>query len=183
MLDRRVLSLCAALLLLIQFSVFGVGADSHCDFADETVLIGGVVPLSSPGSVAGGIGMDWGFQQAEADINADCGIEIEGVNHRLRVITADSEGISEYGQLAVERLILQDGVHGIVGFYHSAVGLATMGMAQRYQIPTIYAHPRNDYISASGHIEYEGEPPRRSARHRLRLPHFAAEFHRRQDRV
>ena len=151
------------LTVLISLLPAGIRADSHCDFADETVLIGGVVPLSSPGSVAGGIGMDWGFQQAEADINADCGIEIEGVNHRLRVITADSEGISEYGQLAVERLILQDGVHGIVGFYHSAVGLATMGMVQRYQIPTIYAHPRNDYISASGHIEYEGEPPRRSA--------------------
>ena len=39
-------------------------ADSHCHFADETVLIGGVVPLSAPGSVAGGIGMKWGFEQA-----------------------------------------------------------------------------------------------------------------------
>ena len=137
-------------------------ADQHCNFADHPVLVGGVVPLSAPGSVAGGIGMDWGFQQAAADINADCGIHIDGVNHRLRVITVDSEGVSEYGQLAVERLILQDKVHGIVGFYHSAVGLATMGMVQRYQIPTIYAHPRNDYISASGYIEFEGEPPRSS---------------------
>ena len=162
MLARRAPLLCVVILVAIQFSINEISADSHCDFADETVLIGGVVPLSSPGSVAGGIGMDWGFKQAEADINADCGIEIEGVNHRLRVITADSEGISEYGQLAVERLILQDGVHGIVGFYHSAVGLATMGMVQRYQIPTIYAHPRNDYISASGYIEFEEKPPRSS---------------------
>ncbi len=135
-------------------------ADQHCDFADQPVLIGGVVPLSSPGSVAGGIGMDWGFQQAVADINADCGIQIDGVDHRVRVITVDSEGISEYGQAVVERLILQDKVTGIVGVYHSAVGLATMGMVQKYQVPTIYAHPRNDYISASGYLEYEGEPPR-----------------------
>ena len=135
-------------------------ADQHCDFADQPVLIGGVVPLSSPGSVAGGIGMDWGFQQAVADINADCGIQIDGVDHRVRVITVDSEGISEYGQAVVERLILQDKVTGIVGVYHSAVGLATMDMVQKYQVPTIYAHPRNDYISASGYLEYEGEPPR-----------------------
>ena len=148
------------LLLLLPISV--LRAEGHCAFAEETILIGGVVPLSSPGSVAGGIGMDWGFQQAVADINAECGIAIDGLNHRLRVITADSEGVSEYGQLAVERLILQDGVHGIVGFYHSAVGLATMGLVEKYKMPTIYAHPRNDFISASGYIAYEGEPPRNS---------------------
>ena len=151
--------LCLALLawLLLPMSVF---AEGHCDFADETIAIGGVVPLSAPGAVAGGIGMDWGFQQAVADINADCGIAIAGVNHQIRVVTVDSEGVSEYGQLVVERLILQDEVSGIVGFYHSAVGLATMGMVQEYRIPTIYAHPRNDMISAAGYIEYEGKPPR-----------------------
>ena len=66
--------------LLLLIAPLG-NADSHCDFAEETVLIGGVVPLSAPGSVAGGIGMKWGFEQAVADINADCGIEIAGANH------------------------------------------------------------------------------------------------------
>ena len=148
------------LCLLLPFGA--LKADDNCDFADDTILIGGVVPLSAPGSVAGGIGMDWGFQQAVADINAACGIAIDGQNHRLRVITVDSEGVSEYGQLAFERLILQDEVHAIVGIYHSAVGLATMDMAQRFKIPTIYAHPRNDMISAAGYVEFEGEPPRSS---------------------
>ncbi len=148
--------------LLVLFQTVTLEAEGHCEFADETILIGAVVPLSSPGSVAGGIGMDWGFQQAVADINAGCGLEIEGANHRVRVITVDSEGISEFGQAAVERLVFQDEVSGIVGVYHSAVALATMGLAQRYQIPTIYAHPRNDFISASGYIEYEGAPPRSS---------------------
>ncbi len=148
--------------LLVLFQTVTLQAEGHCEFADETILIGGVVPLSSPGSVAGGIGMDWGFQQAVADINAGCGLEIDGANHRVRVITVDSEGISEFGQAAVERLVFQDEVSGIVGVYHSAVALATMGMVQRYQIPTIYAHPRNDFISASGYIEYEGMPPRGS---------------------
>lgn len=153
--------LCLIALLALSTAVT-LKADSHCDFDDEAILIGGVVPLSSPGSVAGGIGMDWGFQQAVADINAGCGLEIDGANHRVRVITVDSEGISEFGQAAVERLVFQEGVSGIVGVYHSAVALATMGLAQRYQIPTIYAHPRNDSISASGYIEYEGAPPRSS---------------------
>ena len=156
-----ILKLCLAVMLLLSQAV-SLQAEGDCQFADETILIGGIVPLSSPGSVAGGIGMDWGFQQAVADINAGCGLEIDGTNHRVRLITVDSEGISEFGQAAVERLVFQDGVHGIVGVYHSAVALATMGMVQRYQIPTIYAHPRNDFISASGYIEYEGVPPRSS---------------------
>lgn len=138
-------------------------ADSHCEFAEETIRLGGVVPLSSPGSVAGGIGMQWGFEQAVADINAACGIEIAGARHRVDIITADSEGVSEYGQLAVERLILQDGVRGIVGFYHSAVALATMGKVQTFRMPTIYAHPRNDLISAAGHDGFEQDPPRSAA--------------------
>ena len=146
--------------LVLLLSIIA-NADQHCDFGDETIRIGGVVPLSAPGSVTGGIGMDWGFQQAAADINADCGIKIGDALHRVKVITVDSEGVSEFGQLVVERLILQDEVHGIVGFYHSAVGLATMGMVQRYKMPTIYAHPRNDSISAAGYIEYEGAPPRK----------------------
>jgi len=160
MMRKRLRARAAAIMLLIAPLLSAAAyADSHCSFADETIRIGGVVPLSSPGSVAGGIGMDWGFQQAAADINADCGVKIADANHRVEVITADSEGVSEYGQLVVERLILQDEVHGIVGFYHSAVGLATMGMVQRYKMPTIYAHPRNDQISAAGYIGYECDPP------------------------
>ena len=61
-----------SLILLLSITA---SADSHCDFADETILLGGVVPLSAPGSVAGGIGMKWGFEQAVADINSrlrDC---------------------------------------------------------------------------------------------------------------
>ncbi len=157
-----------AKLLLITIAALtltlpGLRADSDCDFAEASVRIGGIVPLSAPGSVAGGIGMDWGFQQAAADINAGCGIRLDGQNHRVQVITVDSEGVSEYGQLAVERLILQEEVAGIVGVYHSAVGLATMGIVQANRIPTIYAHPRNDYISASGYIAFEGAPPRISS--------------------
>ena len=146
-----------SLILLLSITA---SADSHCDFADETILLGGVVPLSAPGSVAGGIGMKWGFEQAVADINSDCGIEIDGKNHRIDLVTGDSEGVSEYGQLVVERLVLQDGARGIVGFYHSAVGLATMGVVEKFRIPTIYVHPRNDFISAAGYDGFEGDPPR-----------------------
>ena len=135
-------------------------ADGHCDFAEETITLGGLAPLSPPGSTAAGIVIDWAFGQAADDINAECGVEIDGVNHRIEVITGDSEGTSERGQAVTERLILENGVHGVVGMYHSAVGLATMGVLQEHRIPTIIAGPWNDNITASGIQEFEGAPPR-----------------------
>ena len=150
------------LILTLTLTLFAAlaRAEQDCDFAEESIRIGGIIPLSAPGATLGGIVMDWGFQQAAADINADCGVAIGGVNYRVDVITADSEGISERGQAAAERLILEDQVHAMIGVYHSAVGLATMNVMQQYRIPTIFSNPRNDNISASGIIEYDGKPPR-----------------------
>ena len=151
-----------ALVALLLVGALGatVSADGHCDFADETIRIGGIVPLSAPGATLGGLVMQWGFEQAVNDINADCGLEIDGLHHRIQVVVADSEGISERGQAVAERLILEDEIHAMIGVYHSAVGLATMGVMQQYQIPTIFSNPRNDNISASGIREYDGNPPR-----------------------
>ena len=104
--------------------------------------------------------MDWAFNQAAADINADCGIQIDGVNYMLEVITGDSEGSPERGQAVAERLILEDEVDGMVGVYHSAVGLATMSIMQENHIPTVFSEPWNDNVSANGIREYEGRPPR-----------------------
>ena len=146
--------------LVALMSVSVIHADGHCEFADETIILGGLAPLSPPGSTAAGVVIDWAFGQAAADINAECGVEIDGVNHRLEVKTGDSEGTSERGQAVVERLILEDGVHGVVGMYHSAVGLATMGILQEHRIPTIVAGPWNDNITANGIQEFEGTPPR-----------------------
>ena len=147
-----------SLLLLLGSSV--AIADSHCDFADETIKFGGIAPLSPPGATGAGVIIDWAYQQAAADINADCGIDIAGVNHRLDVITGDSEGISERGQALAERWIFEDGVHGVVGGYHSAVALAMMKITQESRIPTLFAGPWNDNITANGIIEFEGRPPR-----------------------
>ena len=157
--SRRYASIFAVLLLLL-LPISGLQADGHCDFAEETIKFGGIAPLSPPGATGAGVIIDWSFQQAVADINADCGVDIAGVNHRVQVITGDSEGISERGQALAERWIFEDGVHGVVGGYHSAVALATMKVTQENRIPTLFAGPWNDNITANGIIEYEGRAPR-----------------------
>jgi branched-chain amino acid transport system substrate-binding protein len=150
----------ATMVLLLVANGIIMQADSHCEFADETIKFGGIAPLSPPGATGAGVIIDWAYQQAAADINAECGIDINGVNHRLEVITGDSEGISERAQAVAERWIFDDGVHGVVGGYHSAVALAVMSVTQQNRIPTVFAGPWNDNITANGIIEYEGRPPR-----------------------
>jgi len=147
-----------AMVAVVPFSM--VQAQDDCEFADEVIKFGGIAPMSAPGAVAGGVAMDWAFQQAAADINAECGIQIDGVNYQLEVVLGDSEGSPERGQAVAERLILEDGVNGMVGVYHSAVGLATMGVMQENKIPTVFSEPWNDNVSANGIQEYDGNPPR-----------------------
>ena len=155
-----IVSILAILALAVMLPLGLVQADGHCEFADYTISLGGLAPMSAPGAVAGGVAMDWAFKQAAADINADCGISIDGVNYMVEVITGDSEGSPERGQAVAERLILEDEVDGMVGVYHSAVGLATMGVMEENQIPTIFSEPWNDNVSANGIIEFDGAAPR-----------------------
>ena len=155
---RRILVLMLVLALLVPMVSMVQAQD--CEFAEEQIVFGGLAPMSAPGAVAGGVAMDWAFKQAAADINADCGIEIDGMNYELVVITGDSQGNAENAQAAAERLILEDGVNGMVGVYHSAVGLATMGVMQENEIPTVFSEPWNDNVSANGIQDYENQPAR-----------------------
>ena len=155
-----VLRLIVLVALLTLMPVSMINADGHCDFADYTITIGGLAPMSAPGAVAGGVAMDWAFNQAAIDINADCGIQIDGVSYQVDVVTGDSEGSAERGQAVAERLILEDEVDAMVGVYHSAVGLATMGIMEENQIPTVFSEPWNDNVSANGIREFDGAPPR-----------------------
>ncbi len=155
-----VLTLIAVMALVSIMPMGMIHAQDDCTFADEVIKFGGIAPMSAPGAVAGGVAMDWAFKQAAADINAECGIEIDGVNYQIEVITGDSEGSPERGQAVAERLILEDEVDGMVGVYHSAVGLATMGVMQENAIPTVFSEPWNDNVSANGIQEYDGAPAR-----------------------
>ncbi len=158
--NKAFISLVVFLAVIALLPVSMVQADEHCEFADYTITLGGLAPMSAPGAVAGGVAMDWAFEQAAIDINADCGVQIGDENYRLEVITGDSEGSPERGQAVAERLIQENEVDGMVGVYHSAVGLATMGIMEENQIPTIFSEPWNDNVSANGIIEFDGAAPR-----------------------
>ena len=156
----RITVITLSLLLALSLPMLVAAEGEDCNFSDEPIRIGLIAPLSAPGTVVVGVQIEWVGHLAVAHLNAACGIEIDGVNHPVELVVGDTEGLPERGQAAVERMIYEDGVVGIVGGYHSAVGLATMRILHDNAVPVIYSGPWNDGISANGIVEVDGNPPR-----------------------
>ncbi len=110
----------------------------------EAVKIGALAPLSAPGSVTGGTAMRAAFEIALEEVNAAGGV----LGSPVELVLVDTEGLPERGTAAMERLINQEGVAGVVGEYHSAVGLTAKEVAHANGMPTIFSETWNDNITA-----------------------------------
>lgn len=127
----------------------GVAATTVPAAEADTIRIGGLGPLSSPGTVVGGIAMQWAMNLAVKDIN-DAG----GVNgKKLELIFGDTEGLPERGTAIAERLINENKVVALTGEYHSAVGLAEAEVAHKYGIPVLFSETWSDSITETGYPE------------------------------
>ncbi len=135
---RRLLR--STLLASIATAAFGLGA---VQAADCPIKIGGIAPLSAPGTVVGGEAMRDAMLIAEADINDAGGV----LGCPIKVVIGDSEGLPEKAAAIMEKLITQDGVVGVGGGYHSSVGVASKGVANDRKIPVVFAETWNDTIT------------------------------------
>ncbi len=115
----------------------------------QTIRIGGIGPLSAPGTVVGGIAMQWTMNLAVKDINEKGGV----LGKRLELIFADTEGLPERGGAIAERLINENKVVAITGEYHSAVGLAVLEVAHKYGVPVLFSETWIDKITETGYPE------------------------------
>lgn len=113
-------------------------------FGSGTIKIGALAPLSAPGSVTGGEAMKAAFEIALEEINAAGGV----LGQPVELVLVDTEGLPERGTAAMERLINQEGVVGVVGEYHSAVGLTAKEVAHANHIPIVFSETWNDDITA-----------------------------------
>lgn len=136
----------------------------------ETIRIGGVGPLSSPGSVVGGIAMQFAMNLAVQDINAEGGV----MGKPLELIFADTEGLPERGAAVAERLITENNVVAITGEYHSAVGLAELEVCHEYGTPCLFSETWSDQITESGYMEVFRIAPASSMNSRATVEWFAA---------
>ncbi|MDJ0608901.1 MAG: ABC transporter substrate-binding protein [Kiloniellales bacterium] len=130
------LSLVAGLIGLAASSL-GVQA------ADCPIKLGGLAPLSTPGTVIGGEAMRDAMLLAQDDINAAGGV----LGCEVEVVIADTEGLPEKAAAVMEKLITQDGVVAVGGGYHSSVGVASKDVADARGIPVVFAETWNDTIT------------------------------------
>ena len=131
-------------MLGLALSFFGLMAMSSQAIAVNCpIKIGGLAPLSAPGSVTGGEAMRVAMLLAERDINAAGGV----LDCDIEVIIADTEGLPEKARAMMERLITQDGVVAIGGGYHSSVGVAGKDVANDRGVPVVFAETWNDTIT------------------------------------
>ena len=116
----------------------GPAALAECETA-----IGGLAPLSAPGTVVGGEAMRDAMLIAEEDLNAAGGV----LGCKVEVVIADTEGLPEKAAAVMEKLITQDGVVAVGGGYHSSVGVASKDIADARGVPVVFAETWNDTIT------------------------------------
>ena len=116
----------------------GPAALAECEIA-----IGGLAPLSAPGTVVGGEAMREAMLIAEEDLNAAGGV----LGCKVKVVIADTEGLPEKAAAVMEKLITQDGVAAVGGGYHSSVGVASKDIADARGVPVVFAETWNDTIT------------------------------------
>jgi len=128
-------------LVMLTLGLMGIGAQAMA--ADCPIKIGGLAPLSAPGSVTGGEAMRAAMLIAERDVNAAGGV----LGCDIKVVIADTEGLPEKARALMEKLITQDGVVAVGGGYHSSVGVAGKDVANDRGIPVVFAETWNDTIT------------------------------------
>jgi len=104
----------------------------------DTILIGGVGPLSAPGSFQAGTEMRNATEMAVDEINEAGGV----LGKEVELIFGDTEGLPERGTAVVERLITQNNVVALTGEY-----------AHKYGVPFVQAETWADEITSSGYEE------------------------------
>jgi ABC-type branched-subunit amino acid transport system substrate-binding protein len=132
-----------SLLMTLAASVAALGLGVGSASAACEIKIGGMAPLSAPGTVVGGEAMRDAMLIAEEDINAAGGV----LGCDVDVVIADTEGLPEKAAAIMEKLILQDGVVAVGGGYHSSVGVASKDVADARGIPVVFAETWNDTIT------------------------------------
>ena len=135
--NLRVLSIVSTLILIF----WGGSALT----ADCPIKIGGLAPLSAPGSVTGGEAMRDAMNIAVEEINAKGGI----LGCPIKLFIGDTEGLPEKGTAVMEKLISQDNVVAVGGGYHSSVGVAAGRVAHNRGIPVVFAETWSDEITNS----------------------------------
>jgi branched-chain amino acid transport system substrate-binding protein len=132
----------AALGAVLSISVAAAGAA-------DTIKVGGVAPLSAPGSYQQGQELVFGLEWAVDDVNAAGGL----LGKQVELIIEDTRNTPAQGATAIEKLITKDGVVGVAGEYHSSVCKAEIEVFHQRGVPFVIGSCWADSLTEAGYDE------------------------------
>ncbi len=116
---------------------------------NATVNIGVLAPLSESVAEQAGLSMVSSANLARGDIESEGGI----LGRKVNLVTGDTQGDPAIAREVAIEMITQQCVVGLVGVYHSSVGLEIKDVAREFGIPVIFAEPSSDEILADRYDE------------------------------
>ena len=117
--------------------------------AADTIKVGGVAPLSAPGSYQQGQELVYGLEWAVDDVNAAGGL----LGKQVELIIEDTRNTPAQGATTIEKLITQDGVVGVAGEYHSSVCKAEIEVVHQRGVPFVIGSCWADALTEAGYDE------------------------------
>lgn len=115
--------------------------------ADNTLIIGALLPLSGSSSFSAGFSMQTALNLAVETLRA--ADTLAGTH--IELITYDTAGDPARAEAFAHRLITLDCAAALVGGFHGPVALTTAAVAERYQVPYLVLHAAADDITANGY--------------------------------
>jgi branched-chain amino acid transport system substrate-binding protein len=101
--------------------------------AAQDIGVGLIVPLSAPGDATGGQLIRRGAEIGIEMVNAQGGV----LGKKMQLFVQDSQGKPEAGVAAYRRLVSENKVVAVPGFFHSSVAIAVNEVAKDMGVPTI----------------------------------------------
>ena len=99
----------------------------------QDIGVGLIVPLSAPGDATGGQLIRRGAELGVEAINAQGGV----LGKKMQLFVQDSQGKPEAGVAAYRRLVSENKVVAVPGFFHSSVAIAVNEVARDMGVPTL----------------------------------------------
>jgi len=121
---------------------------SNASFADSTVKIGYIGPLTGP-QAQSGKDTQRGVQMAVDELNAK-GIKVAGQNARFELLSADDQGDPKAGVTAAQKLV-DGGVTYVIGHFNSGVNIPAARVYNEAHVINISPAASNPTLTTLGY--------------------------------
>lgn len=125
-----------AVAVIATLAIAGCGAQTPEAGEGEPIVIGAAVPLTGPFAGFGPL-IQNGYEDAVEQVNADGGIEIDGVMHPVELIIQDSESDPTTNAEIARSLILDEGAVALLGSVSPPNTVPVSNVAELERIPMI----------------------------------------------